>query len=269
MRRARHQDDPWTLLSLDHEGFEDDVLLYRSLFRGRARRILVLAHGTARVVVPLARDGHQVTGLELAPALLGATREQVAGEGPEVRARIDLLASDMGDFELSTRFEVALSPLKSCLHLESDQDYRRALERLHDHIEPGGELLLDAFHPHAAVLAGFDGRWRKVYERLRPSSGERVVRSQRLEHDACARTFTSRHRWRILRPDGRERVRSLDLLQHYLDPAALTRLLESAGFAIEKRSGGYRSEPAGTEPALDPHYPPWAQSTALLRCRRR
>ncbi|MAE71996.1 MAG: hypothetical protein CME06_16205 [Gemmatimonadetes bacterium] len=268
MKETTYQDYPWELYDLDYEGFEADVLLYRGLLRGRARAVLELACGTGRILIPLARDGHRVTGLELVSGMLQVSRAKIATEGPEVRSRIDLRVGDMRDFDLGRRFDVVLLPRKTCLLLGSDEEYACTFERVHAHLEPGGLFLLDAFRPHEAVFALFDGRWIERYERVRPGTGERVIRSQRVVHDAARRGIESRHRWVIVGADGAERVRSLDLRKHYVEPEELRPMLETAGFEVEEAWGSYEKGGMDGAPVLDPHYPAWVESTALFCCRR-
>ncbi len=264
-----YEDYPWELYDLDYEGFEADVLLYRGLLRGRSSSVLELACGTGRILIPLARDGHRVTGLELVPGMLQVTKAKIATEGPEVRSRIDLRVGDMRGFDLGARFDMVLLPRKTCLLLETDEEYARTIERVHAHLEPGGCFLLDAFRPHEAVFALFDGQWVERYERLRPGTGERVIRSQRVVHDAARRDLESRHKWVIVSADGEERVRSLALRKHYVEPDELRRVLEERGFEVDEIWGSYEKGPPDAEPVLDPHYPAWVESTTLFCCRRK
>ena len=51
--------------------YNDDVELIRRLLDGRGPlRIVEWFCGTGRILVPLAQDGHHITGLDIAPAML-------------------------------------------------------------------------------------------------------------------------------------------------------------------------------------------------------
>lgn len=264
-------DYPWELYDLDYEGFEADIHLYRSLLREGNYRILELASGTGRILIPLARDGHHVCGLELVDGMLQVTRAKVAPEAPEVRDRIELVSGDMRSFELNQSFDCVLLPLKTCLHLRTDREYRATLERVRAHLKPGGLFLLDAFRPDSTCFKRFNGKWVRRYDRIRPGTGERVQRSQRVIHDGARRLLRGRHRWEISGPAGaigdEPRVRALDLIQHYLAPEELRSMLQATGFSVETLWGDYRRSAPDCPVRIDPHYPSWVQSTAFFICR--
>src|SRR5271169_6670793 len=62
--------------------------------------VLELGCGTGRVLVPIARPGFRVAGLDLSEMMLRRCREKLAGESAEVKKRISLHRGDMADFDL-------------------------------------------------------------------------------------------------------------------------------------------------------------------------
>src|SRR5919201_5521501 len=60
--------------------FDADVPLYLELATAQGGRVLEVACGTGRVVVPLARAGHTVVGIDASQAMLGITRQKLAGD---------------------------------------------------------------------------------------------------------------------------------------------------------------------------------------------
>jgi S-adenosylmethionine-dependent methyltransferase len=61
---------------------------------GRPARILDVGCGQGTQVLALARAGHQVTGLDSSPVLLGDLETALAGDAPEVRRRVRLIRGE-------------------------------------------------------------------------------------------------------------------------------------------------------------------------------
>ena len=59
-----------SLYAVDFADVLDDVDFYRSLARHTSGPIVEFMCGSGRVCVPLARDGHHVTGLDISAAML-------------------------------------------------------------------------------------------------------------------------------------------------------------------------------------------------------
>src|SRR5215210_8633506 len=81
-------DQPWgdaTLARLyDAFPFEADLPLYLDLAAAEGGRVLEVACGSGRVLVPLARAGHDVVGLDASPHMLALARGKLEAAGQAV-----------------------------------------------------------------------------------------------------------------------------------------------------------------------------------------
>eukprot|EP01035_Chromulina_nebulosa_P014776 gene14776-19547_t len=68
--------------------------------------ILELGAGTGRLTCDLARRGFNVTGVDIAAAMLAQARERVAGLDPEVAARVTLRLGDLTALDLKRTFDL-------------------------------------------------------------------------------------------------------------------------------------------------------------------
>ncbi|HEX5501234.1 MAG TPA: class I SAM-dependent methyltransferase, partial [Thermomicrobiales bacterium] len=88
-------EQPWGDAALarlyDAFPFDADLPFYLELAAAQGGRVLELACGSGRVLVPLARAGHRVVGLDASPHMLALAREKLAAAGPEVAARATLV----------------------------------------------------------------------------------------------------------------------------------------------------------------------------------
>ena len=90
--------------------------------------LLELGCGTGRVLLPLARAGHEVTGIDLAPHMLGRCRAKLKGESGEVRDRVTLREADMAAFDLGRRFAQVYCAFGTFHHLRTVEQQLSCLE---------------------------------------------------------------------------------------------------------------------------------------------
>ena len=132
----------------------DDAGFWRTMAAAAAGRpILELGCGTGRVLLPLARAGHEVTGIDLSERMLDVCRTKLRLEPPEVRERVQLLAADMTAFELESRFGAITIPFASFQHLLTVEEQLACLERCRAHLSPPGRLVIDLPNPEPAPLS--------------------------------------------------------------------------------------------------------------------
>src|ERR1700683_2119922 len=94
-----------------------DLDFYLSAAREYGDAILELGCGTGRVLLPLAREGSNVAGLDISEAMLARCRAKLAGEKDEVRRRVQLQCGDMTDFDLDVTFRLIIIPFRPLQHL--------------------------------------------------------------------------------------------------------------------------------------------------------
>ncbi len=126
-----------------------DLDFYLSAARAYGDPILELGCGTGRVLLPLAREGSNVAGLDISGAMLARCRAKLAGEKDEVRRRVQLQCGDMTDFDLDVTFRLIIIPFRPFQHLLEVEQQLACLRRAHRHLAPGGRLILDVFQTDA------------------------------------------------------------------------------------------------------------------------
>jgi len=122
-----------------------DVEFYLSMARAQGDPILELGCGTGRVLLPLARVGHRVVGLDLSEFMLARCRAKLAEESPEVRGRARLVHGDMTNLELGERFRLITIPFRPFQHLLAVEQQLACLRGALRQLAPGGKLIVDFF----------------------------------------------------------------------------------------------------------------------------
>jgi SAM-dependent methyltransferase len=110
---------------------------YRKLARDMgsgSSPVLELACGTGRLTIPIARDGHEMVGLETSPTMLEAARTKAESSG----LGITFVRGDMRAFASHRHFGLIVVSCNSLAHLTTNEDLRACFRRVRDHLEPGG-----------------------------------------------------------------------------------------------------------------------------------
>jgi SAM-dependent methyltransferase len=115
--------------------------------------VLEAGCGTGRILIPTARAGIDITGIDLSVMMLTRCRARIAAEPEEVQERITLHEADIRDFDLGTSFSLVTIPFRPFQHLMTVDDQMSTLRTIHRHLKPGGRLIFDVFHPNLAALA--------------------------------------------------------------------------------------------------------------------
>jgi len=181
--------------SRSYDGIPDFGLLYDSVPIYAARRdvqfyveeaaaasgpVLELGCGTGRILLPTARAGHTIVGLDASAHMLERCRAKVLDEPESVRQRITLTRGDVRDFDLSQRFSLITAPFRVVQHLTSSDDQLRFLAAVVRHLASGGRLVFDVFNPSFAALVSADGVEREdMPEQLLPD-GRTLRRAARV-----------------------------------------------------------------------------------------
>ena len=209
-----------------------DVAMWRAL-AGAPCRVLELACGTGRVAIPLARDGHAVTGLDTAPAMLAQARHKAQG------IAVDFVLADMREFALPAPFDLVIVPFNGLRLLLERDDLERCLGCVRRALAPGGRFAFDLQMPRPDQLAPGD----KQFEHRDPDTGAPLVALYRGRYDAIAQRKILDIEFRFA--DGT--VATDHLEQRIYFPQELEALLAYNGFDVVERYGDHDRGPLGPD----------------------
>ena len=228
----------------DVEFFVDEALVANGA-------VLEIGCGTGRVLIPTARAGVPITGLDASSAMLERCREKVAAEPEKVQHRIDLVNADMRDFDLRRTFALATIPFRPFQHLLTVDDQVACLTTIHRHLERDGRVILDLFNPSIDYLVN-----RPIGLEIPEGPPTTLPDGRSLE-----RTF------KIVKADRFEQINDIELIYNVTDASGATQrsvhafrmrylfryevehLLARTGFVVEQLYAGYdRSAYGSTYP---------------------
>jgi SAM-dependent methyltransferase len=123
---------------------------YREEARRAAGPVLELACGTGRLTIPIARDGHEIVGLDASLPMLEAARSKAKQGG--VRGAT-FVRADMRSFALGGKFAVVIVSCNSLADLTTNDDLKACFSRIREHLRPGGTVAFDIVNPDVTSLA--------------------------------------------------------------------------------------------------------------------
>jgi SAM-dependent methyltransferase len=239
-----YQDFPIAIEVYDHIPYHQnmpDVEFFKGYAAKLGGPVLELGCGTGRVLLPLARAGSEVTGLDYSNLMLRATRAKLDGEPQEVQDRVGLVEASMHDFALDRQFGLIFSTYRSFQILITVEQQLAALECVRRHLRDDGRLILGVFEPHLPFLIdqGRKEEWGRDDPFLMPD-GRKVKVTYRNPDVALTRqTIACELIYTVEHPGGKtERlVQAFDL--HYYFRFEMEHLLARTGFEVEELFGDY------------------------------
>ena len=213
---------------------------------------LDLACGTGRLLIPYLRAGLDVDGCDVSPDMIACCREAAEREG----LRPTLYTQAMHELDLPRRYRTIFVCGGWGLGSTREQD-AEALRRIHRHLEPGGQLVLDNEVPYVhAAWRHWPKEGRDELPRPRREPGERRLGSDGAEYELRARVLeldplSQQATWEMLAfmwRDGElvaEEEHRLTATFYFRDEIVL--MLERDGFEDVRVEGAYN----GLEPTRD------------------
>jgi SAM-dependent methyltransferase len=252
VRTGGYTDAPWLAELYDlMPGYagRGDIEFYTDCARAAGGTVLELGCGTGRVLIPLAREGNEVTGLDLSEHMLARCRAKLGEEPSEVRDRACLVQADMRDFALDAAFALITTPFRPFQHLLEPEDQLACLRCANGHLARGGRLVLDLFQPNPLLLAGEENLKERVgFADVPMPDGGTLTCSHRIAAFHRSRQYNDVELiYDVTRPDG-----TTERLVHafpfrYFFRYEVEHLLARSGFRVVELFGDFDRSPLGDE----------------------
>lgn len=231
----------------DYGAFADDVPFYRAMARRTGGPILELMCGSGRLLEPLARDGHHVTGVDVSAALLGVARHKLAIAG--LLNQAELVEADVRQAVPPGPFAMAIVGLNSFMHLETTDDQLAVLSHVHESLRPGGVLVLDLYNPDPRELIRHNGEM-VLDKTFSFGDGGQVQKFVVQSADLAAQTSHVVFMYDEIDADGSVRRTTLPFSMRWIYRYEIEHLLARSGFVIEAVYGSYDLDEFGSASEL-------------------
>jgi SAM-dependent methyltransferase len=214
-----------------------DVAFWRGVAQ-RAGRTLELGCGTGRVLVPLAKAGVPIVGVDRSAPMLARARQRL----DRLRTPVDaaLTRADIRDVPAASgTFDLVIAPYGILQSLVREADLSRTLRSVARVLRPGGRFGIDL----VPDVPNWQEYARKVTLRgQRGPRGAPISLVESVRQDRAKRLTIFDQEFTEGWGRGR-RVHRFALTFRTVGVPALCRRLERAGFAVDAVLGGYDNEP--------------------------
>jgi SAM-dependent methyltransferase len=137
-----------------------DLPFYLDLATQSRGPVLEIACGTGRVLLPIARKGIEICGVDNSLHMLDVLKANLAQEPDEVSQLITLQEGDMRTFRLNQKFPMVMIPFRPMQHMFTVEDQVAALRTAAAHLTDQGTLAFDVFYPKFEMI------WTKIGEEV-------------------------------------------------------------------------------------------------------
>lgn len=202
---------------------------YAELIRKGGEPALELGCGTGHPLLDLVEQGLSVHGLDSSADMLVKCAAKAKARGLRVR----LHQQEMQSFTLPTRYRTIFLAGASFMLLSEAGDSEHTLQRIYDHLEPGGKVIIPLYvPPHSPEAKNATDQWC-ARESIRPSDGATLRVSERFRYDLSRQLRVSTLRYQLIEQRATvEEVERPWLLRWY-SQEEFRCLLRRAGFKTD------------------------------------
>lgn len=227
-----------------------DVDFFVEMGRRSGGTVLEVGCGTGRVLIPTARAGVEIVGLDASPSMLSVCREKLSGEPESVQSKVKgLVEGDMRAFEFGREFSLVTIPFRPFQHLLTVEEQLSCLLCIHRHLSTGGRLILDIFNPSLPSLASEQQLTEHGEEpEFTTDDGRKVVRRARvLSRDYFNQVTDNELTYYVTHQDGREERLVHQFQLRYIFRFEAEHMLARCGFVVEELYADYDKSPYGSK----------------------
>lgn len=219
-----------------------DVNFALSLIGDAPKRILEIACGSGRILVPLAEAGHLAAGLDFDECML--TKLSIKSQHLQNLCwkKCDVIQEEWG-----TGYDVVLLAANFLSNIVADMDYAQAqalvIEKAANALVPGGHLLIDyGYTLHPENWFDYDGE-NIVWQGTDSQGNTGKMSLLHSSYDSKTRLNRFLRRFELVLSDGTQLVQEIPSVKHFATLEQIHSWLAASGFALEQEYGGYDRQP--------------------------
>src|SRR5215469_16835265 len=141
---------------IEHDRFSEDLDMYRNYAELGGGKILELACGSGRVLLPLAQEGYELTGVDSSEKMLQIAQQRL--QEKHVESHCLLVKQDIRTLQLGQKYRLAIIALGSFGHITMRKDQQSTLAAIRAHLSTGATLIIDISNADARYMEDLSGQ---------------------------------------------------------------------------------------------------------------
>ena len=213
----------------------DQLGFYRRQVARFGEPVLELACGSGRFTIPLAKEGVNITGVDISEEMLALAKLKASKD----EVNIHFLQGDMRSFALGEKFKLIFIPAQSLSHLHTREEVEDCFSCVRQHLADEGRFLIELFNSSVRMLARESDCRSSVGQYEDPKAGSQVFVTEEVRYDAASQV---NHVLWLFRDEGTKKETVLSFKMRQFFPQEIDALLCYNSFLIEHKYGNYNEE---------------------------
>ena len=208
----------------------DDVDFYSSHFAGFPGTVLELACGTGRLLLPIAKQGVFIHGLDGSQDMLRILEAKASQQG---LTGIQTYCQPMENFAIGMKFDAIFVASGSFQLLTTAADAMHSLTCIRNHLKDNGYFIVDVFVPWEEIIEREGNVYRVSRDTVRPN-GERSIVLERFTTDLAKQLKLGTYRYEFYVDKRLVSCITDDLAIRWYWKDEFLKLLGNAGFTKQE-----------------------------------
>jgi SAM-dependent methyltransferase len=223
-----------------HADISDVKALIRIAQKG-GPHVLELGSGTGRILLPMAKAGMNVTGIEISQDMIDIANQKLDQEQLAIKERCKIVKGDVLDFNLDATFDLILASCNFVNHFTDYKSLKKMFAQVRNHLKDDGVFLVDCSLPDLPAMVAANHK-QEIFEFDNSEKGTKIIDRftpsydfvNQLEHDYIV--LEEYKEGQLLR-----REECKETLSFYF-PREMIFLLESEGFTVFHQQGSLHKD---------------------------
>lgn len=220
-----------------NETYTDDVDFAISLMGENPKRVLEIACGSGRFMVPMAKAGHHVVGLDFDEFMLGKISAKISDE------KVEWYKADVIHEEWDTGFDVVFLGANFLYNIVSDLNYEQAqelvIQKAAKSLNDGGYVFIDCGYTQTPEKWFNNPGANVVWEGTDSYGNFGKMTLVDSVYDVKSRINRFVRRFEMTLKDGSHLEQEIPSEKHFASLEQIHQWLLDAGFVIEAEYGDY------------------------------
>jgi len=242
-------DDPVLAELYDRfEAYTNDIkLLQRLIGNSKPLNILECFSGTGRILIPLAKERHRITGIEISKCMNNRAMKKITMLDENIQKLITLKVQDVLDGDWGYVYDLIIMGANAFFELSSSQQQERCIELAHEALVPGGLIFIDNNDYKGDWGKGQFPKERIGFEGYCTNGTYGKGTAKDLRFDDKHHILEMKHTWFTRSTDGKEIFKEYLCSKHPVSAKEVEFWLKKYSFHILKIFGDRQGNPYTTE----------------------